>query len=227
MTTQAGAAVAATALEHVSERLRSLGIVPVIVIDDAALAVPLAEALVRGGLSCAEITFRTPAAAESIRRIADAVPDLLVGAGTVLTPAQVEQATGAGARFIVAPGFSPATADACAAAAVPFFPGVCTPTEIEAALRQDLRVLKFFPAEPMGGLAYLKAIAAPYAMIEFIPTGGITAARLPEYLSFRRVLACGGSWMAPAEWIAGGQFDRIEAETARAVQAVQHLTGET
>lgn len=217
---------APTPTADVVHRLRHLKIVPVIVIDDPADAVPLAQALVRGGLPCAEVTFRTGAAAESIRRIAGEVPDLLVGAGTVLTPMQVEQARDAGAAFIVAPGFNPATADACAARALPFFPGVCTPTEIEAALQHELRVLKFFPAAPMGGVAYLKAIAAPYGMIEFIPTGGINAASIGEYLGFKRVVACGGSWMAPGEWISGKWFDRIATETARAVETLRVTGGE-
>ncbi|MBX6333416.1 MAG: bifunctional 4-hydroxy-2-oxoglutarate aldolase/2-dehydro-3-deoxy-phosphogluconate aldolase, partial [Gemmatimonadaceae bacterium] len=136
---------------------------------------------------------------------------------------QAAEARGAGARFIVAPGFNPAVVDYCQAHDIPVYPGVCTPTEIEAALAKGLTALKFFPAEPIGGAAYLKAIAAPYAMVEFIPTGGISLASLASYLRLRSVIACGGSWMAPQEWIARKQFDRIRAETERAVQAVREI----
>jgi 2-dehydro-3-deoxyphosphogluconate aldolase/(4S)-4-hydroxy-2-oxoglutarate aldolase len=204
----------------VIEQLRQLKIVPVIVIDDPIRAAPLAAALINGGLPCAEITFRTAAAVESLRRIANERPELLVGAGTVLSPQQAATAINAGARFVVAPGFNPAVVDYCLEHNVAVFPGVCTPTEIEMALAKDLQTVKFFPAGPMGGVAYLKAIAGPYGMMQFIPTGGINTSNIAEYLAFKKVLACGGSWMAPAEWIAGGEFDRITAETARAVEAV-------
>lgn len=200
-------------------RLKELRIVPVITIEDAADAEPLAAALVEGGLPCAEITFRTAAAGEAIRRIADSHPELLVGAGTVLSPKQAAEAKAAGAKFVVSPGFNPAVVDACREQGVPVFPGVCTPTEVEAALAKELRVLKFFPAEPAGGLSFLKAIAAPYTMVSFIPTGGINAANVGAYLAFRAVVACGGSWMAPSDWIAGKQFDRIRDEAAAAVKA--------
>jgi 2-dehydro-3-deoxyphosphogluconate aldolase / (4S)-4-hydroxy-2-oxoglutarate aldolase len=206
-------------------RLRALRIAPVIVIDDPADAIPLATALGDGGLPCAEVTLRTPRAMEALRRIAAECPDLLVGAGTVLSPAQVDEARRAGARFIVAPGFNPAVVDRALEHGLPMFPGVCTPTEIEAALAKGLGVLKFFPAEPIGGLAYLKAICAPYGMVELIPTGGIGPANLASYLGFKKVVACGGSWMAPAEWIAAKQFDRIRDETRKAVAIVQGLSG--
>lgn len=207
------------------ERLRRIRLAPVIVIDDPAHAAPLADALVAGGLPCAEVTFRTPAAAEAIRAMAAAQPEMLLGAGTVLTPQQAAQAREAGAQFIVSPGLNPVVVDYCLEQGVPIYPGVCTPTEIEAGLQRGLKVLKFFPAEPAGGLAYLKAISAPYSMLEFIPTGGINAEKLPAYLSFRSVVACGGSWMAPAEWIREEQFDRIREETARAVQTIQQIDG--
>lgn len=200
-------------------RLRAARVVPVITIADASNAVPLAHALVDGGLPCAEITFRTPSAAESIARISSEVPELFVGAGTVLTPSQVDAASDAGAQFIVAPGFSPIVVEHCQSRGLAVFPGVATPTEVEAALTTGLRTLKFFPAEPIGGLAYLKAIAAPYVDVNFIPTGGITATNVAAYLACDRVVACGGSWMAPAEWIAARQFDRIRDETRRAVAA--------
>jgi 2-dehydro-3-deoxyphosphogluconate aldolase/(4S)-4-hydroxy-2-oxoglutarate aldolase len=203
------------------DRLARLKIVPVIVIDDPAGAVSLANALMEGGLPCAEITFRTAGAAEALRRIAGAVPELLLGAGTVLTVAQAREARSAGAAFVVAPGFNPAVVDHCLEHDIPVCPGVCTPTDIEAALAKGLTTVKFFPAEPIGGLKYLKAIAAPYTMMRFIPTGGINADNLRSYLAFDRVVACGGSWMAPAEWITAKAFDRIHDETARAVRTAR------
>ena len=196
-------------------------IVPVIVIDDPDHAVPLADALLMGGLPCAEVTFRTAGAAEAIRRMTAERPDLLTGAGTILTHHQAEQARAAGAAFIVAPGFSAGVVDYCRDHDLPVFPGVCTPTEIEMALHKDLTVVKFFPAEPIGGLPLLKAISAPYGMIEFIPTGGITSKNIGEYLAFNKVVACGGSWMAPADWIKGKMFEQIRQETERAVAAAQ------
>jgi 2-dehydro-3-deoxyphosphogluconate aldolase/(4S)-4-hydroxy-2-oxoglutarate aldolase len=205
------------------ERLRAVRIVPVITIDDPADAVPLAQSLIDGGLRCAEITFRTPRAAEALRRITAEVPELFAGAGTVLTPDQAKAARDAGAQFIVAPGFGPRTVDHCLAHGIPVYPGVATPTEVEAALEKGLTTLKFFPAEPMGGLAYLKAIAAPYVDVSFIPTGGITAANVASYLVFKRVVACGGSWMAPSEWIAAKQFDRIREESRRACSAARGI----
>ena len=208
----------------VVKRLRDARIVPVITIDDPANAVPLARALAAGGLACVEITFRTAAAAESIERISGEVPEIFVGAGTVLTPSQAAAAGNAGARFIVAPGFGPRVVEHCQSHGVPVFPGIATPTEIEAALAMGLRTLKFFPAEPMGGLAYLKAVAAPYVEVRFLPTGGINAANVASYLAFSRVVACGGSWMAPAEWIAAGQFDRIREESRRAVEVAHGRT---
>jgi 2-dehydro-3-deoxyphosphogluconate aldolase/(4S)-4-hydroxy-2-oxoglutarate aldolase len=203
------------------ERLRAVRIVPVITIDDPDDAVPLARALIAGGLACAEITFRTPRAAEALRRITAEVPELFAGAGTVLTPEQAKAARDAGAQFIVAPGFGPRTVDYCLGKGIPVYPGVATPTEIEAALEKGLTTLKFFPAEPMGGLAYLKAVAAPYVDVNFIPTGGVNTANVASYLAFKRVVACGGSWMAPNEWIAAKQFDRIRDESRRAVSAAR------
>jgi len=206
---------------EVAERFRALRVVPVIVIEDAARAASLARALTEGGLPCAEVTFRTKSAADAIRRMRDAQPDMLIGAGTVLTPTQVDSALDAGATFIVAPGFNPVVVDYCLERDVPVFPGTCTPSEVEAALMRGLRVVKFFPAEPAGGLPYLKAISAPYGEVSFMPTGGITRANLASYLAFPRVVACGGSWMASADAIAAGDFDAIRAETERTVAATR------
>jgi 2-dehydro-3-deoxyphosphogluconate aldolase/(4S)-4-hydroxy-2-oxoglutarate aldolase len=197
-------------------RLRGVRIVPVIVIDDPEDAVPLARALADGGLPCAEITFRTPGAGEALKRVTAEVPNVFVGAGTVLTPKQAEKARAAGAQFMVAPGFNPNVVDYCLGEGIPVYPGICTPTELEAALEKGLTTVKFFPAEPAGGLAYLKAMAAPYGDVNFMPTGGINASNVASYLGFKRVVACGGSWMAPNDWIAAKQFDRIRDETRRA-----------
>lgn len=203
----------------VLERIASMRIVPMIVIDDPDDAVPLARALSDGGLPCVEVTFRTPRAIEALRRIAGELPDVLVGAGTVLTPAQAAEARAAGARFVVAPGFNAGVVEFCQSVELPVFPGVCTPTEIEMALGAGLSVLKFFPAEPIGGLPFLKAVAAPYTTVSFIPTGGIGPSNLASYLAFPRVVACGGSWLAPNDWIAARQLDRIR-DTARAAVAI-------
>jgi 2-dehydro-3-deoxyphosphogluconate aldolase/(4S)-4-hydroxy-2-oxoglutarate aldolase len=200
------------------QRLRELRIVPVIVIDDPEAAVPVAEALVAGGLPCAEVTFRTAAGANALHRIAEALPEVHLGAGTVLSPSQVDAACDAGARFIVAPGFNARVVDRCLELGLPVFPGVCTPTEVEAALEKGLRTLKFFPAEPMGGLPFLKALAAPYGDAEFIPTGGINAGNLGAWLAFPKVVACGGSWMVAPDWIRARDFERVRTETENAVR---------
>ena len=201
----------------VLERFATMRIVPVIVIDDPVDAIPLAHALSDGGLPCAEVTLRTTGALEALRRIAAELPDMLVGAGTVLSAAQAADARAAGARFVVAPGFNPAVVEYCRSVEMPVFPGICTPTEIEMALGLGLSVLKFFPAEPMGGLAFLKAIAAPYTGVSFMPTGGIGPSNLASYLAFSRVVACGGSWMAPNDVISTKQFGRIRETTEAAV----------
>lgn len=203
----------------VLERFATMRIIPVIVIDDPVDAIPLAHALSDGGLPCAEVTLRTTGALEALRRIAAELPDMLVGAGTVLSAAQAADARAAGARFVVAPGVNPAVVEYCQSVEMPVFPGICTPTEIEMALGLGLSVLKFFPAEPMGGLAFLKAIAAPYTGVSFMPTGGIGPSNLASYLAFSRVVACGGSWMAPNDVISAQQFGRIR-ETTRAAVAL-------
>lgn len=204
----------------VLDEIRRLKIVPVIVIDDPARALGLADALAGGGLPCAEITFRTPAASEALRRIAAERPNVLAGAGTVLTTEHAARARDAGARFIVSPGINPKVVEWCQDHSLPVFPGVCTPTEIETALECGLNVVKFFPAEPSGGVGFLKAIAAPFPDLSFMPTGGITAANVREYLAFKRVVACGGSWMAPQDWIQQGAFDRVREAVAAAVSSV-------
>ena len=211
--------------EMIVTELRRLRLVPVIVIDDHSGASSLAQALVDGGLPCAEVTFRTKGAREALERISAEFPQILAGAGTVLTPAQAKEARDAGARFVVAPGFSPAVVEYCIEHDIPVFPGIATPSEIEAALMRGLNVLKFFPAEPLGGLSYLKAISAPYGMVEFMPTGGISLQNVGSYLSFPKVVACGGSWIAPPDWIASGQFDRIAAAARSAVEAVNPPNG--
>lgn len=193
----------------INDRLKRIRVLPVIVIDDTADAVPLARALSDGGLPAAEITLRTKAAAEALRRISGECPEVLAGAGTVLTPDQVDQAHEAGAMFVVAPGFSRRVVTRAREVGLPVYPGVCTPTEIEMALEAEVNVVKFFPAEPMGGVSYLKAIAAPYSGVQFIPTGGITADTVTQYLAFERVIACGGSWMAPNERIRARDFGWI------------------
>jgi len=212
-------------MEPLLRQLEQLRILPLIVIDDPDDAVPLARALASGGVPCAEVTFRTSAAAKAIRAIADAHPDIVLGAGTVLTRDQAVLALASGARFIVTPGFNPALVDYCQDAGVPVFPGVCTPTEVDAALRKGLSTVKFFPAEPMGGVSLLKAIAAPYSMMKFIPTGGINATNLSAYLALDCVVACGGSWIAPQDWIRNREFGRITAETERAVRAAREHVG--
>ena len=212
-------------MSDVLSRLIQIRVVPVIVLDDPQRAAPLAAALADGGLPCAEVTFRTRAAAECLRRMVDARPDVLVGAGTVLTPQQVDEARSAGAAFVVSPGFNPAVVDHCLAHDMPVYPGVCTPTEIEMALGKGLRVVKFFPAEPIGGLPLLKAIAAPYGEMRFMPTGGITRETVGSYLAFDRVVACGGSWMAPTAWVQAGDFERVREEAARTVATVAAMGG--
>ena len=206
--------------------LSRIGLVPVITIDSPRDAVPLAEALLDGGIGCAEVTFRTPSAGEAIHGISSTCGELLVGAGTVLTVEQAEQATQAGARYVVAPGFDPAVVDWCQAHNVPVIPGVATPTEISMALARGLDLLKFFPAEAMGGVQTLQALSAPFAGVRFIPTGGITAANLPQYLALPNVAACGGSWMAREGMISAGKFTEIARLSRQARAIVRQVRGE-
>jgi 2-dehydro-3-deoxyphosphogluconate aldolase/(4S)-4-hydroxy-2-oxoglutarate aldolase len=191
-------------------------LVPAVVIDDPAAARPLAEALVAGGLPCAEVTFRTPAAEAALAAMA-ADPRLLVGAGTVVRPEQVDRAVAAGARFIVSPGLSVGVVRHCRRLGVPVVPGVATATEIQAAGEEGLDVLKFFPAEPLGGLPTLAALAAPFPGVRFVPTGGIGAAQLGRYLAHPSVLAVGGTWMVAPKLVAAGAWDEITRLAAEAV----------
>ena len=209
-------------MNEVLRRIGELKIIPVVAIDDAADAAPLGDALAAGGLPVAEITFRTDAAEASIRALAPRA-DLLVGAGTVLNVDTAKRAVDAGAKFIVSPGFNPKTVRWCVDNNVPITPGTATPTDVEAALDHGLGVVKFFPAEAIGGIKTLKAIAAPYGMMRFVPTGGIGLENLEQYLSFPKVLACGGSWMVGKELISARRFDQITEITRSAVQKANQI----
>ncbi len=213
--------------EKIAEELGQIGLVPVIALERAEDAVPVARALHEGGVSSAEITFRTAAATEAIRRIADEVPEVLVGAGTVLSVQQALQAVEAGARYIVAPGFDPAVVDWCLAREIAVFPGVVTPTEISMALAKGLTTLKFFPAEDIGGTRLLKALYAPFQEVRFIPTGGITPGNLEAYLRLPNVALCGGSWLASRSLIAQGQFAEIARLAGEARALVRGVRGES
>ena len=204
------------------EEVGKIGIVPVIKIDDEEKAVPLAKALLAGGIPCIELTFRTAQGEEAIRRIASAMPEMLVGAGTVLTTDQVDRAVAAGAKFIVSPGFNPKVVERCIQRGIPVTPGCSTPSDVEQAIEFGLDVVKFFPAEQAGGIDYIKAISAPYPAMKFMPTGGINAGNIAKYMNFDKVLACGGSWIATAELINAGEFEKI---TALSQEAVLNLLG--
>lgn len=208
-------------MRDMTERIRELRLVPVIKIEDAEDAPLLAQALTRGGLPCAEVTFRTAAAADAIRRMKESCPDMLVGAGTVLRPEQVDAALEAGAEFIVSPGLNPRTVKYCQEKGVPIFPGVATASEIEQALELGLSTVKFFPAEANGGLAAIKALSAPYTEIEFMPTGGVNPGNVKDYLAFSRIIACGGTWMVPGNLMAEKRFDEIERLTREAAELVR------
>lgn len=212
-------------MNEVLLKLHECGIVPVVTIDDAKAAIPLAKALIDGGLPCAEITFRTAAARESIRLMAEAFPDMLVGAGTVLTPEQADWAVAAGAKFIVSPGINPRVVKHCVDKGYAITPGTCTPSDVEQALEFGLEVVKFFPSEPAGGLEMIKAIAAPYVGVKFVPTGGLNATNVRDYLAYDRIWACGGSWMVKGDLIRAGEFDKIRELAAEAVQIVKEARG--
>lgn len=204
-------------------KLREMGIVPVVKLDDVKNALPLARALCAGGLPCAEITFRTEAAADSIRVIRENCPEMLIGAGTVLTTEQLDKAIEAGAHFIVSPGLNPTIVKAAQDKNIPIYPGCATPTEVEAALALGLTTVKFFPAEAAGGTAMLSSLGAPYQQVRFMPTGGIDKSNLTKYLSLPNVIACGGSFMVKSTWLETGNWEAVRAETAAAVQTMLGL----
>ena len=212
-------------MKAVLEQFQKIGIIPVVVLDDAKDAEALGKALMEGGLPAAEVTFRTEAAEESIRIMAEKFPDMLVGAGTVLTTEQVDRAVAAGAKFIVSPGLNPKVVKYCVEKNIPVTPGTQTPTEMEQALELGLDVVKFFPAEPAGGLKMIKAVSAPYTMLKFMPTGGINAENVKEYLAFDKILACGGSWMVKKDMIKNGEFDKIKDMVAEAAAIVKEIRG--
>ena len=204
----------------VLKELSLIGVVPVIKIDKVEDALPLAKALIDGGLPCAEITFRTAAAKDAIAAITKAYPDMIVGAGTVLTKQQVDDAIEAGSKFIVSPGFNPEIVKYCLEKGCPMIPGISNPSGVEQALSLGLDTVKFFPAEQAGGIAMIKAMSAPYAGVKFMPTGGIGPANLNDYLSFNKIVCCGGSWMVKADLISSGNFDAIRALVREAVDTM-------
>ena len=208
-------------MHEVLEKIQEIGIVPVVVLEDAKDAAPLAQALMDGGLPCAEVTFRTDAAEESIRIMSEQFPDMLVGAGTVLTTDQVDRAVAAGAKFIVSPGLNPRIVKYCVDKGILITPGCSNPSDVEQALENGLEVVKFFPAEAAGGLPMIKAMAAPYVDVKFMPTGGINAKNVRDYLAYNRIIACGGSWMVKGELVKEGRFDEIEKLTREAVEIVK------
>jgi 2-dehydro-3-deoxyphosphogluconate aldolase/(4S)-4-hydroxy-2-oxoglutarate aldolase len=204
-------------MQDILNQIKNCGIIPVIKLDNPDDALPLCKALSDGGLNAAEITFRTDAAEESIRRVSTEMPDMLVGAGTVLNVETAKRAVSAGAKFLVSPGFTPAVVSYCIENNITIIPGICTPTDIETGLSHGLITLKFFPAEAAGGLKMLKAMAAPYTMVKFMPTGGIDEKNLTEYLSFKPVIACGGSWMVKDELIKNKDWAEITRLSKEAV----------
>ena len=212
-------------MNEILTQIENTGIVPVVVLDDPKDAEPLAEALCSGGLPCAEVTFRTPAAAQSIRIMTEKFPHMLIGAGTVLTTEQVDSAVDAGAKFIVSPGLNPRIVKYCTERNIVITPGCANPSDVEQAIENGLDVVKFFPAEQAGGLAYIKAIAAPYAGIKFMPTGGINPKNVRDYLAYDRILACGGSWMVKGDLIRDGKFDEIRELVKEAANIVKESRG--
>lgn len=208
---------------NILQEVYNIGIIPVIKINDASKAVPLAKALIEGGLAAAEVTFRTDAAEDAIRAISTAYPDMLVGAGTVLTIEQAQRALNAGAKFIVSPGFNPKVVKWCLDNGVTPLPGCTTPSEIEGALELGLDVVKFFPAEQSGGLAKIKAMSAPYGNVKFMPTGGVSLDNVNEYLANKKILACGGSFMVKESYIDEENWDEIVKLTKQSVDTMLGL----
>lgn len=212
-------------MNEVLKQMSEFGIIPVVVLNDTKDAEPLGRALVEGGIPCAEVTFRTEAAEESIRIMAEKFPEMLVGAGTVLTTEQVDRAVAAGAKFIVSPGLNPKVVKYCIEKNIPVTPGIITPSEMEQAIELGLEVVKFFPAESFGGLKTIKSMAAPYSKMMFMPTGGINPENVKEYLKFDKILACGGSWMVSGALVKEGKFDEITKLVAEAKAIVKEIRG--
>ena len=210
-------------MTDVLQKFHELGVVPVVVLDDAKDAEALGKALCDGGLPVAEVTFRTAAAEESIRIMASKFPDMLVGAGTVLTVDQAKRAVAAGAKFIVSPGFNAKVVKYCVDNGIPVTPGIQTPTEIEMALEFGLKVVKFFPAEAAGGLKMIKALAGPYVNTYFMPTGGISLKNAPDYLSYEKIWAGGGSGIAKKDDISAGNFEKIKLNAEEAVALIKAI----
>lgn len=207
-------------MNKVVEELGKIGIVPVIALDDAKDAEPLAKALIEGGLPCAEVTFRTEAAEESIKIMSEKYPELIVGAGTVLTPEQADRAMAAGSKFIVSPGLNPKVVKHCLDKGYPIVPGISNPSDVETAIELGLDTVKFFPAEAAGGLKMIKSMAAPYTKMHFMPTGGINADNLKSYLDFNKIVCCGGSWMVKKDMVTAGDFEGIKNLTKQAVDTM-------
>ena len=214
-------------MNKVIEELCGYRVIPVVVLNRAEDAAPLAKALCEGGLKCAEVTFRTDAAQEAIRIMSREYPDMMVGAGTVLTTDQVDRAVSAGAKFIVSPGFDPEVVDYCIDKNIPVVPGCITPSEVAQGVKRGLELIKFFPAEQAGGVAMIKALAAPFTGVRFMPTGGINAGNLEQYLSFPKIAACGGSWMVKADLIDSKDFEKITELTKEAVELVGKIYSKT
>ena len=210
-------------MENIMVQIEKTGVIPVVVINDVEDAEPLAQAHCEGGLPCAEVTFRTAAAEESIRKMTDIYPDMLIGAGTVLTTEQVDRAVVAGAKFIVSPGFDPEVVDYCILKQIPVFPGCITPSEVAQAVKRGLKVVKFFPAAQFGGVSTIQALAAPYVGLKFMPTGGVNAKNLADYLQCKSIIACGGSWMVKSDLIKAGEFEKIKDMTKEAVSLVNEI----
>lgn len=211
--------------ESFYEKLEALAIVPVVVLQDEAQALPMADALMAGGMCSAEVTFRTDAAAGSIRIMHEAYPDMAVGAGTVLTVVQVDEAVAAGASFIVSPGFDADVVSHCIDIDVPVLPGTVTPSEVTAARKLGLKVTKFFPAAQYGGLSTIKALCAPFVGQRFMPTGGVSLSNVEEYLSSPEIIACGGTWMVKPALFADGDFSKVQSQAAEAMAIAAKVRG--
>ena len=211
--------------ELMNEKISQFGLVPVVVLEDERDALPLAKALVEGGLPVAEVTFRTAAAEASIKKMCEAYPDMVVGAGTVLNIEQVEKAVAAGAKFIVSPGYDEEIVNYCLEKDIPIYPGTVTPSDLSKAVKKGLSVVKFFPAEQYGGVNTIKALAAPFTTVKFMPTGGVIAKNLKDYLSCNKIVACGGSWMVKGDLIKAQEFEKIKELTREAVALVKEIRG--